>query len=381
MREWVKALPLGLGLPVVIAAASVKPEDAASNISAWAHWLGVQSVPPWLSTPTADTRVIWGALGVSVVYAFLVWAVPAIRQARAPALGRPPLAVESRKDVGIWKSAPEAVEAFAEADLIASRDEWQKKLDDVLTIGHEAEDKLTALNKKLAKGILGIDDTKELNITRRKAEVAALQSNIAKDELRQAWDALRLDVEAKLLSGNLVARGFRVPHIAGSSEVEILPAEWRILTLQNVKSEAFSKTSGAMIYEGIVIWEKIAPAIVAPAPKTKAAARISANRTPKEIVSLFSGLTQLQGSTLVEPYKGLWITFESKADKIMPGSIMGTSSAYFLDADGVVIECNFGPDQFSRLMRVKKDDPLKMTGKIRYIMETKIQLEDCEVLN
>jgi hypothetical protein len=316
-----------------------------------------------------------GALSIGIIcLAYLVhgsW--------KANELDRPKDAGEA--DTVVWKPAPEAVEAFAGSDLIAGRDEWQRKLEDAYAIGHEAEDKLAALNKKLAKGILGIDETQELNINRRKAEVAALQSQIAKDELRQAWDALRLDMQAKLMSGNLVARGFRVPHVAGSSEVEILPSEWRILTLDNVRSEAFSKTSNAVLYEGIVIQQKVAPAIVAPVSKTKVVARISSDRTPKEIVNLFSGLTQLQGSTLVEPYKGLWITFESKADKIMPGSIMGTSSGYFFDADGVVIECNFGPDQFSRLMRVKKDDPLKMTGKIRYIMETTIQLDDCEVLN
>ena len=38
MRGWIKALPLGLILPVMLWAASVKPEDAASNISAWAKW-------------------------------------------------------------------------------------------------------------------------------------------------------------------------------------------------------------------------------------------------------------------------------------------------------------------------------------------------------
>ena len=40
MREWVKALPLTVGLPVVIGAASVKPEDAASNIAAWIEFAG-----------------------------------------------------------------------------------------------------------------------------------------------------------------------------------------------------------------------------------------------------------------------------------------------------------------------------------------------------
>ena len=44
MRDWIKALPLGLGLPIMIGAASVKPEDAVSNVAAWLHLLGL-SIP------------------------------------------------------------------------------------------------------------------------------------------------------------------------------------------------------------------------------------------------------------------------------------------------------------------------------------------------
>jgi hypothetical protein len=79
MREWVKAVPLGLGVPVVIGAASVKPEEAASNLAAWAHFLGVHDVPPWLKGPGVDGKVIAGTAVVSAVYAFLVWGIPAIR--------------------------------------------------------------------------------------------------------------------------------------------------------------------------------------------------------------------------------------------------------------------------------------------------------------
>src|ERR1035437_2465984 len=152
-----------------------------------------------------------------------------------------------------WKAAPEAVEAFAASDLIATRDKWKQALYDASLYGHEAEDKIAALKKKMGSGMLGIEDTRELNVNRRKLELTALQSDMAKDELRRAWDALRFDVQTKLMSGNLVARGFRVPHVAGSSEVEILPSEWRILTLQNVTSEASSKTSSDALYTGIVV--------------------------------------------------------------------------------------------------------------------------------
>jgi|HubBroStandDraft_6_1064221.scaffolds.fasta_scaffold317738_2 hypothetical protein len=82
MREWVKALPLGLGLPMVIGAASVKPEDAASNLAAWTKLFGVEHTPEWLSAPGTDNKVIVGSMIVAAIYAFLVWGVPAIKRQR-----------------------------------------------------------------------------------------------------------------------------------------------------------------------------------------------------------------------------------------------------------------------------------------------------------
>jgi hypothetical protein len=79
MREWVKAIPLGLGLPVIIGAASVKPEDAASNLAAWAYLLGFEHVPSWLQNPSADRNVIVGSLAIGAVYAFVVWGTPGYR--------------------------------------------------------------------------------------------------------------------------------------------------------------------------------------------------------------------------------------------------------------------------------------------------------------
>src|SRR6266403_24120 len=73
MREWVKALPLTVGLPVVIGAASVKPEDAASNIAAWIEFAGFHNLPHWRTNPHADQHVIAAACFVAAIYAFAVW--------------------------------------------------------------------------------------------------------------------------------------------------------------------------------------------------------------------------------------------------------------------------------------------------------------------
>jgi hypothetical protein len=91
MRQWIKAIPLGLGVPVVIGAATVKPEDAASNIAAWAHWLGIHDVPQWMTNPTIDGKVIAGTAMVGAVYAFLIWGVPFLRK-KATEEAKPALA-------------------------------------------------------------------------------------------------------------------------------------------------------------------------------------------------------------------------------------------------------------------------------------------------
>jgi hypothetical protein len=80
VREWIKALPLGLGVPVMIGASSVKPEDAASNLAAWAQWVGIHDVPTWLNTPGIDGKVIPGTILISAIYTFGVWGVPLIRR-------------------------------------------------------------------------------------------------------------------------------------------------------------------------------------------------------------------------------------------------------------------------------------------------------------
>jgi hypothetical protein len=157
----------------------------------------------------------------------------------------------------IWKGAPDAVEAFAYPDLIAERDKWKEMFEDALLRGYEAQDKIAALRTQMG-GIFGVDETDELGASQRKLEVAAMQSDMAKGEVRRAWDKLRADIHAKLLNGNLVARGFRRPHTLGSPEVVIPASEWRILFLQNVTSEASSKTSSEALYEGIVIRKGVA---------------------------------------------------------------------------------------------------------------------------
>lgn len=77
-----KALPLGLVVPIVIGAASVKPEDAASNLSGWVRIMGVRNVPDWLAAPSIDKRVIIATIIIAVIYSSVIWGIPYFRKYR-----------------------------------------------------------------------------------------------------------------------------------------------------------------------------------------------------------------------------------------------------------------------------------------------------------
>ncbi|MBR1217888.1 hypothetical protein JQ557_07800 [Bradyrhizobium sp. U87765 SZCCT0131] len=88
MRELFKVLPLGLLLPVFLAAASVKPGDAQANISAWAGRVGIHDLPTWATNPMAVTVAFYAATGGAAIYSGAVWIVPAMRRRSGPELTR-----------------------------------------------------------------------------------------------------------------------------------------------------------------------------------------------------------------------------------------------------------------------------------------------------
>ena len=144
-----------------------------------------------------------------------------------------------------------------EGGVIAARDKWIETFQEAYTKGHEAEDQIREIQKQ--HGANPANDTDEgrlLDLNRRRLEACTMQSDIAKDELKRAWNDLRDDLQKKMLDGLLVARGFREPHVAGGTEVEIPSSEWRILVLDNVNSEALRKGSGAVIYSGVAFGKR-----------------------------------------------------------------------------------------------------------------------------
>jgi hypothetical protein len=74
--ELLKILPLGVALPIGLGAAAVSPDDAASNLSKWAHWIGIHDVPAWLAAQRADRWFIFGLIALSAVYAYFLWREP-----------------------------------------------------------------------------------------------------------------------------------------------------------------------------------------------------------------------------------------------------------------------------------------------------------------
>jgi hypothetical protein len=153
-----------------------------------------------------------------------------------------------------WLSIGDAVDAFAEKELVAAKNELKEKLDAALEKGHEAQEKIRELTKNGTLHYTGdIEPARIVAHARRTMEACAIQRDHAQGELPNAWEAMRADVHKKLNDGILIARGFRAPHVGGAGEVTIPQDEWRILALDNVKSEVTTKRDGQIAYTGVVI--------------------------------------------------------------------------------------------------------------------------------
>jgi hypothetical protein len=71
--EIIRPLP-PLVLTLVIGAASIAPEDAASNLSKWAHAIGFDRLPAWLVERSADKSVmIISGVALAIYFAWLIY--------------------------------------------------------------------------------------------------------------------------------------------------------------------------------------------------------------------------------------------------------------------------------------------------------------------
>lgn len=153
-----------------------------------------------------------------------------------------------------WRSAPEAIESLTNPALVSARDKFKDDFERAYIEGKDAEDRIRAIDDAHPSlNTAPPEVVSERDRQHRRMVARSKASDYAQQDLRDAWDALRNNIEGQLQSGALIAKGFRAPHVGGNPEVNIAAAEWRILTLENVKSEALRKDSGETVYVGIVI--------------------------------------------------------------------------------------------------------------------------------
>ena len=152
-----------------------------------------------------------------------------------------------------WKNVSVAIELFSEGSLRKTRDKCEAKFVEASGKVHEAENQVGNIRIKYANVPYGAEEANARNAAHDKLEAYGIYLNQAKYELTSAWDTLREEIHKKLCRGELVAKGFRVPHVGGNTEIEILPAEWRVLLLDSVKSEAIRKNDVGTVYTGILV--------------------------------------------------------------------------------------------------------------------------------
>jgi hypothetical protein len=83
-----KAIPLGVVLTIVIGLASVKPQDAASNISAWLDLAGIHNAPQWIAGLHGDRHVIIMAAVFAAIYAAIFWGLEPFKNKLADVKGK-----------------------------------------------------------------------------------------------------------------------------------------------------------------------------------------------------------------------------------------------------------------------------------------------------
>src|ERR1700682_3078996 len=149
--------------------------------------------------------------------------------------------------LGMWKPAPEAVEAFAEKSLIEERDKQHERFYEGYMKSHEVADEIVRIQGA------PVLDNQAIETNRRRLRLYDMQTAIAKDELGRVWSALRADIASKLNRRHLIAKGFRFPHVAGRAATEISTEEWQILDLNNETSDATQKGSNEVIYSGVAL--------------------------------------------------------------------------------------------------------------------------------
>jgi hypothetical protein len=73
-----KALPLGIGVPMIAVAASNGPDDVGRNLAKWPAALGWNEAAHWVAEYLTGPKVFWGTIIFCAVYVLVVWGLPAL---------------------------------------------------------------------------------------------------------------------------------------------------------------------------------------------------------------------------------------------------------------------------------------------------------------
>ena len=155
-----------------------------------------------------------------------------------------------------WKTAREAVEAFADPELRQAREHWSLKYATASEKEAELQQQIKDIKDSFPDGGIPKESSvwPALEQAEKRQRVNAMVKINSKEEVRQLSLDIHSDVHKKLCMGTLVAKGFREPRGEGHSEVRIAPEEWRVLMLRHLDAKAVQKgIEGKLVYSGIVI--------------------------------------------------------------------------------------------------------------------------------
>jgi len=163
-----------------------------------------------------------------------------------------------------WKGLLEAVNAFCDPELVWRRNKYIQTIENSTERSHEIEREMQTLYDAAPGGGFRNrpDEEKKYNELRERLERFATLKSFSETGLRDYWELLRGDLGQKLVSGDLIAKGYAEPYKGGSDEVLIKASEWRMLTVSPYDGTAMKKIGlPSIVYSGVEIARPIPPAL------------------------------------------------------------------------------------------------------------------------
>jgi hypothetical protein len=212
---------------------------------------------------------LWGVLaGAAILGAIVFWKVPRNRRpvVKVHALPEAPAhpdkaertvksAVQAVPKVTPWKAARDALEIYADPELIKARDYWSERFRTAVEKETATKQHIQDIRDKFPNGDVPKDsdawpDLEQAERRLRSNEMAVMHTQ---EEVRRLWFDIHADLNRQFLTGELVAKGNREPPVEGSSEVRNPSAEWRALMLHLDGKAVQRGIDGKVVYSGVVI--------------------------------------------------------------------------------------------------------------------------------